>query len=81
MLKLSESIKQSANKDIISVKSALAIVSPIDTEREETIDLLKRLEKEVGMTLGSEINEHIAKMQGQKFNSAAYHYEKQIGDQ
>lgn len=78
---ITESIKQAAKKEVISLKSALAIVALIDKEREETIELLKRLEKNVGMMQGEEINIHIANMKGQKFNSVEYFFERMPEEQ
>lgn len=78
---LSQSVKNASVNDKITLKNALNIVKPIDEEREKTVDLLTRLEKQVGMTMGEEILSHIADMKGVKFNSIEYHYEKPHGEQ
>ncbi len=81
MKKISESIKSAANKESVALKSALAIVETLDQEREDTVALLKRLEKSVGMVQGEEILTHIARMNGQNFNSVAYLHDTPNGGQ
>lgn len=81
MNNLTSSLKSMAVEGKISLDKATKLAETIDKERNETIQLLKLLEKNVGMVLGEEINTHIAHMQGQKFNAVAYHYEKPVGEQ
>lgn len=81
MKKITSIFKSAALGSKISVETAIKVLEPIDQEREETINLLKRCEKEVGMVLGEDINQHIANMSGRIFNPIDYHYEKPVGDQ
>lgn len=81
MSNLSQDFKNLATNGKLSLDRVLFIINPIDEERVQTQLLLRKLEKEVGLTLGEEINTHIAKMNNTKFNLVQYHYEKPVGDQ
>lgn len=81
MQTLEQSLKNLAVNHKVEFIKAIAIVKPIDEERKETIELLKRVERQVGMTLGEEILSHIAKIEGRKFNSLEYNYERPNGEQ
>lgn len=81
MQTLTQQLKNAANKGCINLATAEKIAAPIDAEREATITLLRKVERQVGMDLGEQINAHIADMQGVRFNAVDYHYEKPVGEQ
>ena len=63
------------------LQKAIAIIAPIDEERKETVELLKKLVNQVGQYYGEQILEHLAKMEGKKFSSVDYNYDKQPDSQ
>ena len=81
MQNLTDQIKNNALDGKITLQKAIAIIAPIDIERQETVELLLVLEKQVGQYYGEQIKILLAKMEGKKFNSVEYHYEKPVGDQ
>lgn len=81
MQTIQQILKSHSVNGVISVEKAAAAVRSIDEEREATVALLKKAEKQVGMYLGEEINSHLAVMTGTRFSSVDYHYEIPNGEQ
>ena len=81
MTTIQQILKNTAVNGVISLERAAKIAEPLDQERAATIELLRRLDRQVGMTVGEIINKHIAAMQGTKFNEVDYHYEAMPSDQ
>ncbi|WP_183560661.1 hypothetical protein [Mucilaginibacter sp. SP1R1] len=81
MQTIQQILKNTAVNGVISVEKALQVVAAIDQEREQTKDLLKECEKNVGMYLGEKINAHIATMTGTYFNPVEYSFERLPGEQ
>lgn len=80
-MNITEALKKASAGETIDLERALKIAAEFDREREDTMTLLKKCEKNVGMILGEDINQHLATMCGRKFNAIDYHYEKPVGDQ
>lgn len=76
-----QSIKSAAINGHVSLEAALKIATSVENERTATKELLKKCEKQVGMYLGEEINQHLADMEGSYFNATDYHYERPVGEQ
>ena len=81
MTTISNTLKKKSINGHISTNEALLAAAPYDAERAKTVQLLKKCEKNVGMYLGEEINQHLAEMEGSYFNSRDYHYERPVGEQ
>jgi hypothetical protein len=81
MQKLEALFRSSGNSEFIPKEKALEIASQIDKEREKTQELLRKLEKWVGMTLKEEIEIHLSEMNGTTFNPISFHYDRLNGDQ
>lgn len=81
MQTIQQILKNTAVNGVISVERAVQAVQAFDEERAATVDILKKLEKQVGMTDGEKINAHLSAMTGQYFNPVDYHYEAMPADQ
>lgn len=81
MNSLEQALKNLAINGKVDLVKAINLIKPIDTERSNTVILLKKCEKQVGTILGEDINKHMAGMNGTKFNSVEYHYESMPNDQ
>ena len=80
-MNITQELKNAANKGCIALPTAEKIGAAIDNEREATITLLRKVERQVGMDLGEQINAHIAEMQGTYFNERDYNFERLPGEQ
>jgi hypothetical protein len=78
---ITQTIKNASVNGVINIDKALKIAEALDQEREQTTNLLRKCEKNVGMHLGEEINVHLANMNGTKFSTVDYHYESMPGEQ
>ena len=76
MKNLSKLLKSIMVNGVIPPEKALNIAEQYDIERNETIELLKGLESQVGLHWGEEIKARLAKMDGTMFNPVDYHYER-----
>jgi hypothetical protein len=81
MQSIQQTLRNAAVNGVISVDKAIQLAGAYDKEREESAALFKKLEKQVGMDLGERINEHLAAMNGTRFNPIDYHYEAMPADQ
>lgn len=81
MQTLTQSIKSASVNGNIAIERAVKLAEDVDRERSITQELLKKLSSQVGMVLREEIEEHLAGMNGIKFNSTAFNYERLNGDQ
>ncbi|GAA4338559.1 hypothetical protein GCM10023149_48600 [Mucilaginibacter gynuensis] len=79
-MNVTQLIKGAAGNGVIGERM-LKIAAQVDEEREKTINLLRELERHVGMHHGEKINAHIAEMTGTYFNERDYHYERPVGEQ
>jgi hypothetical protein len=78
---ITQQLKNAAINGSINLEKALKIAQAYDEQCTTTTALLKECERNVGMYLGEKINEHIAEMDGAKFNAVDYHYERPVGEQ
>lgn len=81
MQTLTQSIKSASVNGNIAIERAVKLAEDVDRERSITQELLKKLSSQVGMVLREEIEEYLAGMNGIKFNSTAFNYERLNGDQ
>lgn len=81
MQKISDQFKGIALDGKITLAKALPIASQVDEERKETVELLLKLKKEVGDHYGEQILSLVAKMEGKRFNSVEFFYDKQPDSQ
>lgn len=49
--------------------------------QQDAVNVLQPVRKDVGMVVGEQIEDLIARAQGYKFNPADYHYERLPGEQ
>lgn len=75
-MNITETFKRMAVGGKIDTKYATRVAAELDNERAETISLLQNIIPHVGMFLGEQINEHLARMNGSTFNSREYNFEK-----
>lgn len=78
---LTKQIQNLTVSDTVALHKILPITQTADQERAETLALLKKCVSQVGMYLGEELNERIAKMEGAKFSAVDYHAERQTDSQ
>lgn len=81
MQTIQQTLKNASVGGKISIDKALRLAAAFDQERTVTVDLLKQCERNVGMTLGEDINAHVAKMTGGHFSAQEYHAERLPGEQ
>lgn len=81
MQKLETLFRSSSTSEVLSKEKAIEIAIQIDKEREKTQELLRKLEKWVGMTLKEEIEIHLSEMNGTTFNPISFHYDRLNGDE
>ena len=65
-----------SESNTVLIHKILPITTKADQEREETLALLKRCVPQVGMYLGEEIEAAVARMEGARFSSVDYHFER-----
>lgn len=76
MQTLEQQLRGNAIDGKIPLTKGLQIATAIDEERQETVELLKKLQKQLGQHWGEQIEEHLSKMTGKKFSSVEYNFER-----
>jgi hypothetical protein len=80
-MNIEQTLRGAAVNGVITLDLAIKVTAHLETEREQTKELLKECERNVGMYLGEKINSHLAGMTGTYFNERDYHYERPVGEQ
>ncbi len=76
-MKIKQSLQNiSHSNGTIKTREALQLAERADQANQELIEMLERCKKHVGMFLGGEIAELLAKNQGIRFSEKEYNYEK-----
>jgi hypothetical protein len=81
MNRLQQAFNNAAVNDLIKKPDAVKLARQFDEQEEASVNLLKECLPWVGMDLGSRISEHLASIQGKRFNTTEYFYEKPVGEQ
>jgi hypothetical protein len=81
MNRLQQAFNNAAVNDLIKKPAAVKIARQFDEQEEAAVNLLKECLSWTGMDLGGRIREHLASVEGKKFNSTEYFYEKPVGEQ
>lgn len=75
-MNIKNALKNKCINGQISEAEALAIGEQADQIMNDTVEMLNQCKKQLGMFLGGEISELIARIKGQKFNEKEYHHER-----
>lgn len=75
-MNIQNALKQKVNNGQIKETAALAVGEQADQLISEAVEMLDRCKKQVGMFMGGEISELLAKIKGHKFNEKEYHHER-----
>ncbi len=75
-MNIQNALKQKINNGLIKESAALAVGEQADQLLSETVEMLGRCKKHVGMFMGGEISELLAKIKGQKFNEKEFYHER-----
>lgn len=74
-------VRTLSNAGTIQLEKILPVAQEVDNERAEALELFKKCVNQVGMYLGEEISEMIAKIEGRKFSAVDYFHERMPGEQ
>jgi len=77
MENIQNALKMAADGRIIKMKHALAIGEKADCLLTKTAKVLEKAMKQMGGIDGEECAEIIAEIKGQRFNAAAYSYDRE----
>ncbi|GEM_PF-3734727 len=77
MENIQNALKMAADGRVIKMKHALAIAEKADYLLTKTASILEKARKQMGDIDGEECEKIIAEIKGQRFNAAAYSYDRE----